>query len=172
MSLRKSGTPDLRGAPRNDEIILATRFCCARGLPTTTPRNEALFSTCLRHRMIPKSGVRFSDRIMRTKREAKRRKAHPSTWPRHTLRHCRLKVLRARQRALTRPARLPALHRGACRSERTPDSAQAVLHATKRLPALPAASIALKQGTLRAGRNAGGIDARTARGRASVRVAK
>jgi len=98
------------------------------------------------------------------KREAKRRKAQ-------------VHRLRATQRSVAtclctgaeaHPAgcaRLPALHRGACRSERTPDSAQAVLHATKRLPALPAASIALKQGTLRAGRDAGGIDARTARER-------
>jgi len=45
------------------------------------------------------------------------------------------------------------------------DSAQAALHAIKRMPALPASSIALKQRTLRPGHNAGGDDARTARER-------
>jgi hypothetical protein len=40
-------------------------------------------------------------------------------------------------------------------SERS-SSAQAALHANKRMRALPAPSFALKQGTLRAGRNAGG----------------
>jgi hypothetical protein len=40
-------------------------------------------------------------------------------------------------------------------SERS-SSAQAALHANKRERALPAPSFALKQGTLRAGRNAGG----------------
>jgi hypothetical protein len=43
------------------------------------------------------------------------------------------------------------------------DSAQAVLHAIGRVRALPAPSIALKRSTPRAGRNAGGNDARTAR---------
>ena len=42
------------------------------------------------------------------------------------------------------------------------NSAQAVLHAIKRMRALPAPSIALKRSTPRAGRNAGGNDARTA----------
>ena len=45
------------------------------------------------------------------------------------------------------------------------DSAQAVLHAIKRMRALPAPPIALKRSTPRAGLNAGGDDARTARER-------
>jgi hypothetical protein len=49
-------------------------------------------------------------------------------------------------------------------SERS-SSAQAALHANKRMRALPAPSLALKQGTLHAGLNAGGDVARTARER-------
>ena len=45
------------------------------------------------------------------------------------------------------------------------DSAQAALHAIERMRALPTPLIALKQSTLRAGRRAGGDDARTARER-------
>ena len=44
-------------------------------------------------------------------------------------------------------------------------SAQAALHAIERTKALPAPSTALKRSTSRAGRNAGGDDARTARER-------
>ena len=65
---------------------------------------------------------------------------------------------------LSAPARLPALHNGACRSERTlqlsPGRASRDRQATRALPAPP---IALKRNTPRAGRNAGGNDARTAR---------
>jgi len=39
---------------------------------------KASFRMRLRPRMIPKSGVRFSDKIMRRKEGAKRRKAHPT----------------------------------------------------------------------------------------------
>ncbi len=97
--------------------------------------------------------------------------------PRHIISRCRLTMHRrqvyavcanlsaARKRALTRPARLPALHRGACRSDRTLDSAQAVLHANERTQALPAPSVALKRSTPRAGRSPGGNDAQTARER-------
>ena len=49
-------------------------------------------------------------------------------------------------------------------SERS-SSAQAALHAIKRMQALPAPSIALKPGTWRPGHNAGGVDARAARER-------
>jgi len=45
------------------------------------------------------------------------------------------------------------------------DSAQAALHASGRTQALPAPPIALKRSTPRAGLNAGGDDARTARER-------
>ena len=65
-----------------------------------------------------------------------------------------------------RCARLPALHSGACQSERTlqlsPGRASRDQQATQ---ALPAPSIALKPGTWRSGRNTGGIDTRTARER-------
>jgi hypothetical protein len=45
------------------------------------------------------------------------------------------------------------------------DSAQAALHASERMRALPAPSFALKRGTSHTGHNAGGDDARTARER-------
>ena len=50
---------------------------------TTKPRQES-FRTRLRLRMIPKSGHRLSDKIMRREREAKRRKAHAVHCPRRT----------------------------------------------------------------------------------------
>jgi hypothetical protein len=71
----------------------------------------------------------------------------------------------ARARALRKPARLPALHRGSCLATECFDSAQAALHAIERERALPAPSIALKPSTWLAGLNAGGDDARTARER-------
>ena len=45
---------------------------------------KASFRMRLRPRMIPKSGVRFSDKIMRRKEGAKRRKAHPTNGRAHT----------------------------------------------------------------------------------------
>jgi hypothetical protein len=62
-------------------------------------------------------------------------------------------------------ARLPALRCGACPASERQDSAQAALHAKHDAKALPPLRIALKRGTLRPGRCAGGDDARTARER-------
>jgi hypothetical protein len=62
-------------------------------------------------------------------------------------------------------ARLSALHRGSGLATECFDPVQAALHANGRARALPAPSIALKRSTSRAGRNAGGDDARTARER-------
>jgi hypothetical protein len=97
------------------------------------------------------------------KREAERREAHPT-----------VAASCDAARALRWRARLSALHCGAPlrrstaalagTSERS-RSAQAALHANKRMRALPAPSFALKQGTLHAGRNAGGDVAQTARER-------
>ena len=47
-------------------FLFASEFCFTNGK-----------NFCLQ-RMIPKSGVRFSDKIMRQEREAERRQAHPS----------------------------------------------------------------------------------------------
>jgi len=63
------------------------------------------------------------------------------------------------------PARLSALHRGLAPATERRDSAQAALHAIGRTQALPAPSFALKRCTSRTGRNAGRVDARTARER-------
>ena len=62
-------------------------------------------------------------------------------------------------------ARLPALRCGACPASERQDSAQAALHAKHDAKALPPLRIALKRGTSRPGRCAGGDDARTARER-------
>ena len=68
--------------------------------------------------------------------------------------HC---CYRHRHGARNGRARLSALHQAAlARTSERSSSAQAVLHAIDRTRALPAPSIALKQGTLHAGRNAGG----------------
>ncbi len=100
-------------------------------------------------------------------REAKRRKAHAS--------HCR--ALRHGSAPLQTRAhsRHPSAFRGALAFRRSAaalapaserqDSAQAALHASGRMQALPAPSIALKRGTSHPGRNAGGDDTRTARER-------
>ncbi len=119
----------------------------ARGLQTTTPQRS----------------FRFAYRLI--KREAERRKAHAVHCPRHTGRRHRLPM----------HGRGSAPNRGALAFRRSTaalvaatercDSAQAVLHATERTQALPAPSAALKRSTPRAGRNAGGSDARTARER-------
>ena len=98
-------------------------------------------------------------------REAKRRKAQSSHWPRGLNKRCRLPRPARGSALFSGRARLPALHRGSDRSALTLGSAQAALHATKRMRALPAPSIALKRSTSHAGRNAGGDDARTARER-------
>jgi hypothetical protein len=70
---------------------------------------------------------------------------------------------RARTRALRKPARLAALHRGSRPATECFDSTQAALHANGRARVLPAPSLALKRSTPLAGRNAGGDDARAAR---------
>ena len=91
--------------------------------------------------------------------------AHPLAASLQTgLRSVRNRLL-MRQRLLREPLafrRSAAALAGA--SERS-SSAQAALHATKRMQALPAPSIALKPGTWRPGHNAGRVDARTARER-------
>ena len=126
--------------------------------------------------MIPKSGVRFSDKIMRRKREAERREAHPTmaASPQTSLRSLRKPSTEA---AARRKRSAFANHplSGALASRRTAaalvpaaerqDSAQAALHANGRARALPAPSLALKPGTWLAGLNAGGDDTRTARER-------
>ena len=103
---------------------------------------------------------------LQTKREAERRKAHPSmsahrrqvdavcaTCPRAEAARCRGPLAFRRSTA--------ALARATERSS----SAQAALRAKERTPALPAPSIALKRSTPRPGRSAGGDDARAARER-------
>jgi hypothetical protein len=111
--------------------------------------------------MIPKSGVRFSDKdhAPRKLREAERRKAHAS--------HCRaLQHGSAPMQTSVRSLRNSSASSGALAfrrfaaalapaSERQ-DSAQAALHASGRMRALPAPSFALKRSTSRSGHNAGG----------------
>jgi hypothetical protein len=95
--------------------------------------------------------------------------------PRHSLERYRPNGLRAQTRATDdcpcghRPpwARSPfsAPPRLLSRLPNAKDSAQAALHADRRAQALPAPLTALKPSTWRAGRRAGGDDARTARER-------
>jgi hypothetical protein len=68
--------------------------------------------------MIPKSGVRFSDKIMRGKEGGEAPKRRMPTIPRHTNKRHRLLMLRARQRANSGRARLPALRRRSRQGER------------------------------------------------------
>ncbi len=110
-------------------------------------------------------GVRFSDEDHAPrKREAKRRKTHAIQCPHRSSRRGGV-WKRSIADKLARSAQLICL-RGplafrrsaaalAPASERQ-DSAQAALHAKHDAKALPPLRIALKQGTLRAGRNAGG----------------
>jgi hypothetical protein len=64
---------------------------------------------------------------------------------------------------ISEAARLPALHRGACRSDRTLQLSPGRASREGEAQALPAPPIALKRGTPRPGRSAKGDDARTAR---------
>jgi hypothetical protein len=68
--------------------------------------------------MIPKSGVRFSDKIMRRKEGGEVPKGACQPFPRHTNKRHRSLMLRARQRAMSGRARLPALRRGSRQGER------------------------------------------------------
>ena len=113
-------------------------FVCARVLPK-------LFTNGL-----PNEGRRSAERRIQPLSAP-----HVQTLP--------LERARARKRALRKPARLPALHRGSRPATECFDSAQAALHANGRARALPAPPLALKRSTPRAGRNAGGDDARAAR---------
>ena len=72
---------------------------------------------------------------------------------------------RARQRAYRSPLAFRRFAAALVAASERRNSAQAVLRATERTQALPAPSIALKRSTPRAGRTAGGNDARTARER-------
>jgi hypothetical protein len=65
-------------------------------------------------------------------REAKRRKAQSSHWPRRPNKRCRLPRPARGSALFSGRARLPALHRGSDRSALTLGSAQAALHATNR----------------------------------------
>ena len=119
-------------------------------------------------RMRPSFASQRNERIFcLQKREAERRKAHHplaalAQTSVRSLRHSSACAAAARAGA----ARLPALRSGACQSERTlqlsPGRASRDRQATQALPAL---STAFKRSTPRAGRSAGGNEARTARER-------
>jgi hypothetical protein len=127
-----------------------------RDLPTPTRTKEP--------RMIPKRGVRFSDKIMRKKEGGGAPEGAPSMAAScdAAARHERCACAHHPLSGALASRRSTAVLAGA--SERS-NSAQAALHADERMRALPAPSTALKQSTLRAGHHAGGDVARTARGR-------
>jgi hypothetical protein len=98
--------------------------------------------------MIPKSGHRFSATIMRKnvvrileKAEgAERREAQISLSSAHTDTRCRWSMLRARKRALSGRARLPALRSDSRRDFDIPAQLQAMLPGTWSKRALPVLS--------------------------------
>jgi hypothetical protein len=152
----------LRGPKRRSNPDLAAGLDCFASLAMTTynilPAARSASGFCR-----PPSTKKFAALANKT-REAERRKAH-QPWPRNTGKRRRLPMPGAAA-GLSAPARLPAPRHGSCQSERTlrlsPGRASRDRQVTRALPAPP---IALKRGTPRAGRNAGGIDARTARER-------
>ena len=112
-------------------------------------------------RMIPKSGVRFSDQDHAPrKKEAKRRKAQAVHCP-----HRSSDWEGARQRSQRGPLAFRRSAAALAPASKRQDSAQAALHAKHDAKVLPPLRIALKRGTSRAGHNAGRDDARTARER-------
>jgi hypothetical protein len=95
---------------------------------------------------------------------AERRTIH---WPRsrkQVYAVCATHLL-ARQRLVREPLAFRRFAAALARASERSSSVQAALHAIKRMQALPAPSIALKPNTWRPGRNARGVDARTARER-------
>jgi hypothetical protein len=111
------------------------------------------------------------------RREAERRKAHPTNVRAAPTGRCRPPARRARCPRPTFPRVRGTAGRGlafrrptAALAEATErfSSAQAALHANGRVQALPAPSIALKRSTPRPGRSAGGDDARAARERVTT----
>ncbi len=86
--------------------------------------------------------------------------------PRGAIRCCHLKALAARKRPMSGAARLPALHSGACQSDRTLQlSPGRASREREDAGVTHTPSIALKRSTPRPGRSAGGDDAQTARER-------
>jgi len=120
--------------------------------------------------MIPKSGVRLSDKIMRTKKGGGAPKGASSLEPRHTDKRCRLPVHRrqvyavcvtyllTRQRAYRSPLAFRRSAAALVAATERSDSAQAVLHAMKcegvtfafgsRLSGAPRAPVVLPAGTM------------------------
>jgi hypothetical protein len=97
--------------------------------------------------------------------EAERRKAQAVHGPRNIDKRCHLPMPGA-ERAKRGALAFRRSHRGTCCSERTPQlSPGHASRETRGCGSYPQPSLALKQGTLRPGRNAGGDDARTARER-------
>jgi len=86
--------------------------------------------------MIPKSGVRFSDEIMRQEREAERRQAHPSMSAPHS-QTLPPESARARMRSQRGPLASRRSDHGACRANQCHGSAQATLRAKHDAKALP-----------------------------------
>jgi hypothetical protein len=116
---------------------------------------------CLPHRMIPKSGVRFSDQIMRNKGRSAERRIQP--WPCHKRGTAArqadgpAQVCVRRSPALPGRARLPALHRGTSPTARLISGPRFLELPGANGRTLPGASAA---STSRAGHSAGRYDAR------------
>src|SRR5579863_5127454 len=124
-----------------------------RALPTTTPKKKTN-----NKRVSPKSGVRFSDQDHAQKRGKRSAERRIQPWP--PLFPLPRPLWGTAGRGSAAGLRSPLAFRRstaalAGTSERS-SSAQAALHANQRTRALSAPSFALKQGTLHAGRNAGG----------------
>jgi hypothetical protein len=129
------------------KILLAARLC-ARALPTTTPQQQSSFRFAPAH----KEGRRSAERRIQPMSAP-----HIQTLP--------PECARARKRADRSALAFRRFAAALVPATERQDSAQAALHASGRTQALPAPPIALKRSTPRAGRHAGGDDARTARER-------
>jgi hypothetical protein len=125
------------------QVQFAKRWRFRKVIRTTTP-----FSRCVLASEFCDASSKIPFREKRRERSAGRRNVLKP-------RFAGAAAVRARDRS---PLGAP-LRFSSCRPNAV-TQAQAALHASKRMRALPAPSLALKQSTLRAGPNAGGDDAR------------
>ena len=119
------------------------------------------FSRRSRARVLPTKATKL---LPPKKGEAERRKGATVSWGHATHRMLPSKCASGAAARSSERARLSALHRGACLGHLPKlDPGRASRDAVRRR--WPRLGVALKRSTSRAGRNAGGVDARTARER-------
>jgi hypothetical protein len=158
-----AGLLDCFADARDDaQAASSSRRLCVRALPTTTRKNRFAPGT----RMSPKSGVRFSDKIVRRKEGGEAPKGACQPLPRNINKRCRSLMLRARQRAISGRARLPALlPRLLPETLTSPTQLQAMLPATWRQAGIARPILSQSSdSTSRLGRSTEGPDAQSRSG--------